>query len=345
MIQLLLASLLGRLGKSFWFLLVVFVAFGLVGMPVLFAFEGWDHNFKDWVDYLSWWTGTTTTTGFPAMPSTLAGRLWDGFYKIPLFLSGFGFFGALVARLIEYATRTNRGLGTFSGKGHIVVIGWNSVTAKLMEEYASAYEVILVDETLTESPDSQIAFFVRGRASLDATLQRAGVGRATVAIVGLPSDGATGLTAASAKRLNSEILLITVALEVENIDRLGETGATVLCPVKKIAEKIHQAIGARPAVVFGKGPVVTHLQTLVLDRVDFSDRDPAVDAELIKSGVNTYPVVVIVPKDDEHAWLAVSSVRAQKNEFAEILVVAAHEENIVHLTRAGADLVLCPTSF
>src|SRR3989338_8488809 len=163
MVQLLLAKLLRQLIKNRLLLSAVFVAVGLIGILVLFLFEGFDHNFRDATDYLSWWLGSVTTTGFTAMPETFGGKIWDAIFKIPFFLTGFGFLGAWFAWIIEAVTRTRRGLGTFAGSGHILIIGWNPITAGLMERHLKvrARTVVLLDSGLDESPDERIDFFVK----------------------------------------------------------------------------------------------------------------------------------------------------------------------------------------
>lgn len=345
MIQLLLTKILGKLVKNRRLLSTVFVAVGLIGILVLFLLEGFDHNFHDAADYLSWWLGSVTTTGFTAMPETFGGKIWDAIFKIPFFLTGFGFLGAWFAWIIEAMTKTRRGLGTFSGSGHILIIGWNPVTAGLMERHlkARARTVVLLDGDLDGSPDERISFFVKGQPSLDANLIRGGADRASVAIVSLLTDGATGLTASSVKRLNPGCRLTAVAIEVENVDRLGETGALVLCAAQKVAERIAGELRDRRAIAFGQGPIITHLVTIGGARIVLDEGNPAVDVDLLSAQVATYPVVIVEPRDDEHAWLAVASICAQAPN-AYIITVLEHEENRSHLETAGANLVLCPTT-
>lgn len=344
MIQLLLARLLGRLAKNRLLLSALFVAIGLIGILVLLLFEGFDHNFRDAADYLSWWLGSVTTTGFTAMPETFGGKIWDAIFKVPFFLTGFGFLGAWFAWIIEAMTRTRRGLGTFSGLRHILLIGWNPVTAGLMERHLKtlARTVVLLDPNLDENPDERISFFVKGTPSLDANLLRAGADRASVAIISLLTDGATGLTASSVRRLNPDCRVTAVAIEVENVDRLSETGAVVLCAVQKMAERIARELRNRTAIAFGQGPIISYLETIAEAKVVRDKGDPAVDTDLIGAQVTTYPVVIIEPRDDEHGWLAVASVRAQSPN-AHIIVVLEHEENKSHLLQAGANLVFWPT--
>ncbi len=110
-----------------------------------------------------------------------------------------------------------------------------------------------------------------------------------------------------------------------------------------MAEMIAGELQGRKAIAFGQGPIINHLETIDEVRITLDNGDAAVDTDLLGAGVASYPVVVIEPRDDEHGWLTVASVRAQAPN-AYIIIVLGHEENRSHLLRAGADLVLCPTT-
>lgn len=342
-LQILLAKLVEQLSKDRKLLTVVSIVIGAAATVILFLAEGWGNNFRDWVDYLSWITGTVTTTGFTAMPQTFWGRLWDGLLKIPLFVLSLGVLGMFLVWGIERTTKTRRGQSTYKGDGHVLVIGWSKITTRLCEKYRGRYPVVTIDQTLEEIPDG-VDFFIRGAPSDDTTLLRAGADRAALAIIGLPHDGITGLTAASVRRLNSQCRIVTVAIEVENIDRLGEiSGTEVLCAVQRIAGEIVKAIGGAAALVFGTGPIVNRLHEIARETCVFDDGDPAVDADLIEAQVASYNTVVVAARDDNHTWLAVSSVRAQAPQ-AKIVAVMENAENEIHLRQAGANSVFCPTT-
>lgn len=352
-IQILLAKLVTRLAKDRRSLTTIFVLVAIVVTTVLAFFEGFDHNFKDWVDYLSWIAGTVTTTGFTAMPSTFWGRLWDAILKIPLFVLSLGVMGMFLVWWIESATATRRGMSTFKGTGHVLVIGWTPVTTKWVKKYQGHQTIVVVDESLEFLPDG-VDFFVRGRASQDDVLIRAGVQRAAIVLIDLVDDGLTGLTGASVRRLNPNARVTVVALEVENIDRLEATNTKVICAVKFAAEAIVAELRGRSTMVFGSGPVVSYLRILLQNWSDtaktalvFSEGNPAIDADLIQALVNNFEVAVIVPENDEHGWLAIYSVRAL-TVMTEIVAILAQEENRPHFDRCGqidgADLIVCPTT-
>lgn len=336
-LQVLLSRLVLQLGRNRKLFIAACIIISILSTVLLAVVEGFDNDFKDWVDYFSWITGTLTTTGFTAFPKTIWGRFIDAALKVPLFVLSLGLMGILLAWIIEISTRTNRGLGTFHGKGHSIIVGWNATTERLVKELGSA--VVLIDPDLESAPDS-VAFFVRGQPSDDDTLIRAGVDTCQRTIVFCANDGVTGLTAASVKRLNPKAAVMAVAQEVENVDRLEETAATVTCPVMEIARAI--AAGARgKTVVFGDGASVNYLK-VIMPGATFPNGDPAVDGDLVTAGVANYDTVVVAPRDDDHGWLAVSSVRAQAKQV-NIITTLVKPENEDHLRRRGANEIFCPT--
>lgn len=350
LLQILLSKALRLVTKNRWLIGGIFVGIGVVCILILFAFEGLGHQFQTPADYLSWWLGTVTTTGAVAMPETEGGKIVDAILKIPLFLSGFGFLAALFSWVIETVTRAQRGLGTYRGREHLLVVGWNETIRALLKTLPKTAKVVLLADNL-EGVLDQVDQFIRGDPTLDETLLRAGVADAKQVVIALEDDGITGLTAASVQRLNPEATMIAIAIEEENIDRLTEVGAQVICPTKTVADQITYKIGFaqgqvggstenRP-IVFGAGPI-TKVLSLLGSVIILDTGDPAVDFDLVEAGIREYTVAVAEPRDDSHGWLAVSSIRAQ-NEGALIIAVCEREENKPHLKRAGAEYVFCPT--
>lgn len=346
LLQLLLSRTLRLVTKNRWLIGGIFVGIGVVCVLILFAFEGLDHQFQTPADYLSWWLGTVTTTGAAAMPETEGGKIADAILKIPLFLSGFGFLAALFSWVIETVTRAQRGLGTYRGREHLLVVGWNETSRALLENLPKTAKVVLLADNL-EGVLDQVDQFIRGDPTLDETLLRAGVADAEQVVIALGDDGITGLTAASVQRLNPKATMVAIAIEEENIDRLTEVGAQVVCPTQAVADAITFQTGKEKGqeketktLLFGQGPI--QQQVALVESIAVDPGNPAVDADLIKAKIAEFKIVIIVPRDDPHGWLAVASVRAQ-NPNAKILVVSTRAENDQHLTRAGAEYVFCPT--
>ena len=98
--------------------------------------------------------------------------------------------GALVAFIIDFLIKEGQGMGAAAYRDHIVVCGWNSTARDLVgelrgDEYTS--RVVLIDPA-ERNPAGDGVYFVRGDASNEEDLLRAGIREAAAAIV-FPKDG------------------------------------------------------------------------------------------------------------------------------------------------------------
>ncbi len=97
--------------------------------------------------------------------------------------------GAIIAVIIDFLLKEGQGLGAAGYRDHIVVCGWNATARDLIAElrgddYQSKV-VVLAD--LDKNPAGEGVYFVRGDATEDADLQRAGIKDAAAALV-FPRD-------------------------------------------------------------------------------------------------------------------------------------------------------------
>jgi voltage-gated potassium channel len=97
--------------------------------------------------------------------------------------------GALVAMVIDFLLKEGQGLGASGYKDHIVVCGWNTTARDLITElrgddYQS--KVVVLAE-LDKNPAGDGVYFVRGDATSEDDLQRAGIREASAALV-FPAD-------------------------------------------------------------------------------------------------------------------------------------------------------------
>src|SRR4029077_6461200 len=98
--------------------------------------------------------------------------------------------GALVAMLIDFLLKEGQGLGSAGHKEHIIVCGWNSTPRDLIDELrGDDYpQKVVVLAPLDKNPAGSGVYFVRGDATDEADLDRAGLPAATAALV-FPVDG------------------------------------------------------------------------------------------------------------------------------------------------------------
>lgn len=135
-----------------------------------------------------WWAlVTVSTVGFgDYVPKTVAGR----FVGMVLILIGAGFvttyFATLSAAAFQKQHSYLKGDTTFKHGNHIVIIGWNEKTSELIETFQKIKpykNLVLIDDTLEESPLIENLHFIRGNPTIDRTLVKANIEQADAAII------------------------------------------------------------------------------------------------------------------------------------------------------------------
>lgn len=140
-------------------------------------------------DAFNWGFATVLGQGDSAFVTSPAGR-FIGWLLILFGVAMLGTItGALVALVIDFLLKEGQGLGASGYKDHIVVCGWNTTARDLINElrgddYKSRV-VVLAD--LEKNPAGAGVYFVRGDATNEADLERAGIRDASAALV-FPSD-------------------------------------------------------------------------------------------------------------------------------------------------------------
>ncbi len=172
----------------------------------------------NWSDGLWYTIVTMTTVGYgDFFPKTTGGRYFVGG---PVMLFGIGLLGyalsVLAAALVSAKTKEIRGMSSYIGRGHLVLINFPGV-AKLTQvldelmhdpSFGKHTAAVLVDEHLEELPPELARrglHFVRGNPVRDATLTRASIDSAEYAVV----------LARNASDPASDTLNVTIALAIE----------------------------------------------------------------------------------------------------------------------------------
>lgn len=163
------------------FVLLVIILFGTVMSwiePKEFttAFEG------------IWWALVTiSSVGYGDFaPRTTAGQVLG----MLLIFVGVGIFSAYFAS-ISTATfhkqhRYSEGKVRYEGSDHLIVVGWNEKSNKLIHTILAEKEstpVVLIDDTLKEAPLIKNLHFIRGNATNQSVLEKANTARASSAII------------------------------------------------------------------------------------------------------------------------------------------------------------------
>ncbi len=183
----------GQLDRRFFLTLAQgIVAFVLVAAILITLFEKpW--TFESIFDSFNWGIATVLGQGDSAFATSPAGRV-IGWLLILFGVAMLGMItGALVAMVIDFLLKEGQGLGASGFKNHIVVCGWNTTARDLIAELRGddyPQKVVVLAE-LDKNPAGDGVYFVRGDATNEDDLERAGIKEASAALV-FPADASDG---------------------------------------------------------------------------------------------------------------------------------------------------------
>jgi voltage-gated potassium channel len=179
----------GQLDRRFFLTLAEgIVGFVLVAAIFITLFE------KPWTvesmfDSFNWGIATVLGQGDSAFVTSPAGRI-IGWVLILFGVAMLGMItGALVAMVIDFLLKEGQGLGASGFKDHIVVCGWNSTARDLIAELRGDdyQQKVVVIADVDKNPAGSGVYFVRGDATSEEDLDRAGIQEASAALV-FPDD-------------------------------------------------------------------------------------------------------------------------------------------------------------
>ncbi len=184
------------------------------------------------LDALYWAIVTVTTIGYGDIsPQTWVGRV----AAVSIAIGGIAAFTALVGlianTLVEHTTRRILGLEGVKYMNHIVVLGWNPLVHRLLQELRANLHntrIVLVDENAPL--DLGLADVIRGDPLVREVLAKAEVPRASHIIVATGDDSRTVLAVLHSRRLNPRAKIVALAMDEENIDILRQAGADKIVP-------------------------------------------------------------------------------------------------------------------
>jgi len=179
----------GQLDRRFFLTLAEgIIGFVLVAAVLITLFE------KPWTvesifDSFNWGIATVLGQGDSAFVTSPAGRI-IGWVLILFGVAMLGMItGALVAMVIDFLLKEGQGLGASGFKDHIVVCGWNPTARDLIDELRGDdyQQKVVVIADVDKNPGGSGVYFVRGDATSEEDLERAGIKEASAALV-FPDD-------------------------------------------------------------------------------------------------------------------------------------------------------------
>ncbi|QHZ45812.1 MULTISPECIES: potassium channel family protein [Bacillus] len=227
-------------------------------------------QFSNVFDGIWWSLITVSTVGYgDAVPKTAAGKL----VSMVLILLGAAFVTAYFATMATAAfnrqQRYAEGKVNYKGKGHIVLVGWNEKSNKLIRSLQAnnpGKTIVLIDETLKEGPLMEDVHFISGHAADDATLTSANIEEAGIVLITADqhkneaaADTQTILTLVAVKGLNPSVYCIAEILtekQKKNAERAGASQIISTAELLKTAMLQHFLIKSQlPGPVFEEADI------------------------------------------------------------------------------------------
>lgn len=212
------------------FVLLIILAFG----EVIALVE--PNEFPTTFDGIWWALVTVTTVGFgDYVPETYLGR---GIAMI-MILAGASFVTAYFATISATAIKKQHnyleGNVAFNGTNHVVIIGWNEKASEMIDslKVVKPYkQIVLIDDSLNESPLIENVTYIRGDATNDQTLQKANILKADAAIITADqhknehdADMLSILILLSLKGMNPELYCVIELLTEQQSNNANRAGA------------------------------------------------------------------------------------------------------------------------
>jgi voltage-gated potassium channel len=187
-----------------------------------------------WLDALFMTVTTITTIGYGEVrPLTSAGRLLTMALAFVGIGSLFYTLGAMMEYLVSARMADPRGWRTMerrieSLQGHVIVAGLGRVGRQAARELAEAQRpFVAVDpgEAAVHHAEDRGYLFLRGDATEDGVLERAGVRRAGGLIVTTSHDATNMYIVLSARVLNPDLYIVSRAVDEASVTKLTRAGA------------------------------------------------------------------------------------------------------------------------
>ncbi len=179
----------GQLDRRFFLTLaqgiVLFV--GVAAVLITAVEKPW--TLESIFDSFNWGVATVLGQGDSSFVTSPGGRI-IGWLLILFGVAMLGMItGALVAMVIDFLLKEGQGLGASGYRDHIVICGWNSTARDLIAELrGDDYQLrVVVLAELDKNPGGDGVYFVRGDATSEEDLLRAGIREASAALV-FPAD-------------------------------------------------------------------------------------------------------------------------------------------------------------
>lgn len=297
-IEYIIALMIQKRLATILILFLIVILFGITGYRII---EGWSFDEALYMTFI-----TISTVGFQEVkPLSPAGRI----FTVVLILSGiaviatganFIFSSIIQGTFRDVFRRQGMKKKLTKIKGHFIICGLGAVGDDIIQEFIRASEVfVLIDREKNvlerfslEHPE---LLYVSGDATHEDILKEAGIQRAKGIIAALGSDADNLYICLTARSLNSDLRIISRAVDTASIDKMKKAGADyVFSP--EIIGGLHLAAAAlRPTVMSFLDTIMRGQKfNLMLDEV-IVQADSAVAGKTLKQAEISKNIGIVIP--------------------------------------------------
>ncbi|MFS0863727.1 potassium channel family protein [Fredinandcohnia sp. 179-A 10B2 NHS] len=232
------------LAKIISIVLIVIIGFGIL----IHIIE--PESFPTIFDGIWWAIVTAATVGYgDFVPVSTAGRV----VGVLLIFIGVGivtrYFAAISTSTLVTQNAYIEGTSAFTGRKHIVIIGWNErvrETISLLQTPGKVIDIILIDESLEKNPMPANHFhFIKGNPTHDATLNQANIKDADMVLITadqskdeVQADMISILTLLAIKGLNPDIYSIVEILTTQQVNNAKRGGADEIIQTNRVSSLV-----------------------------------------------------------------------------------------------------------
>ena len=297
---------------------------------------------------------TVATIGYGEIrPLSPAGRI------LTLFIIVFGvgnsayLIGQLTKAMVEGSLQKVMGRRRLESqikkiKDHYILCGYGRIGRMIAGEIVAKKLPLVVienDQRVLDLIEKDNLFYIKGDASDEENMVRAGIGRAAGLISAVSSDADNLYIVLTARGLNPDIFILTRASEERSIKKLRGAGADqVISPYAIGAKKMAQTI-LRPAVSDFWDTTESREEgiTLAMEEMLVTPESEIKDVTLMKSNIRRdMDLIIIAIKKASGRMLFNPSAHAEI-KVGDTLIAVGQRENMDRLSRLlGADKITIP---
>ena len=287
---------------------------------------------------------TVTTVGYgDIVPLNPSGRIFSIFlilFGVGTFLYGLSvLIGFLVGGEIKDITEAVRMRKEIKGKkGHIVVLGYGTIGANVVERLNKEnkdFVVIEKDGSKVEELKQNRIWVVQGDATIEETLKEANIKEASGLISALATDADNLIACLAAKDLNRDLRIVSRVTRRENIERFLQLGVNkIILPEYIGGLRMVDAL-LKPRLIKHFGIIGISESAIELDDITVSELSDFVGKSLEEANIPEKYDIVLAAIERE-GELIIPPKAEDRIEAGDTLILIGKREGIKRFSKALA---------